>query len=238
MKSRLLRALQRGGCILETDDAYWSVWRSRDRRGRTIGLVPAAEVHMLILKGDLSPLGQCEDGRLVWSGPLTALHPTVSAAALVTAEEKQSYRRKSLLQRLLERVVSPRGRRYLARAALDFSEDIERAESGYRLRGMNWQAIRGGTRIQGGRAGGSVYQGNTALAAARRLAAISEISGPESFRLLERVIVEGATRHAISKWLNQRPADAERHALTVLRKLASIYANDLSLPQRSLPQSA
>lgn len=238
MSSKLIRALQRGGCVVEVQPNCWDVWRGRDRRGRSIGQLSDADIQVLKIQGNLSHLGGAEDGRLVWSGGVSPGNTAVSSpAALVgTANDKRGQIR-SQLQRLLEDARSAQERRQLAQAALDFAEDVERAETSGAAKGMNWSMIATGGRIQGGVRADSCGRIGYASRSAQRLQLLQDRLASGEYTLLRRLIVERVSRNALARWLNEAPLDAQRRARHALRHLAKIYAEEISRPARATPRS-
>ncbi len=238
MNSKLIRALQRGGCVVEVQPSCWDVWRGQDRRGRSIGQLSDTEIQVLKVDGHLARLGRAEDGRLVWSGGVAPSNNAVSSpAALVGIANDKRGQIRSQLQRLLEDARSAEERRKLAQAALDFAEDVERAETSGAAKGMNWGMIATGGRIQGGvRAD---YRGRIGYASrsAQRLKLLQDRLASGEYTLLRRLIVERVTRNALARWLNEAPLDAQRRARRALRHLAEIYAEEISRPARATPRS-
>ena len=237
MSAQLIRALQRGGCAVQFTNHDWKVWRRPDRRGQAVGVLAAADIEMLRLQGDLAIAGGYEDGRLIWSGTVAPLPVGKrSSAALFEHECKPVKQCQPLLYRLLVAIPNPVENSRLAQAARDFAEDIERSQTSGRASGMNWQVLVTGTRIQGGTArtggGRAAYAASSAL----RLEKLFALLGAQDFRLLERLVVETATRNAIARWRGMRPHEVQARALAVLRQLASAYDNRIKQPKRARMQ--
>ncbi len=234
MSARLIRALQRGGCAAEASDTHWSVWRASDRRGRAIGELSTADVELLRLNGDLSLLGGTDDGRLVWTGRVDSLAGrAISAMALVKEPEGKKHHARPLLHRILAGRASPSERRSLARAARDFAEDVECSENSYSTRGMNWNAISAGTRIDGGQQGAPNQRAGYATDAAIRMQRLNRHLTGEDMRFLWRLIIERDTRYAIAQWLSVSPSQSEVRGRRVLRDLAASYETKIKRPERA-----
>lgn len=234
MNARLIRALQRGGCAVEAGEAQWSIWRASDRRGRAIGTLSAADVELLRLNGDLSLLGGTDDGRLVWTGQVDSLAGrAISAMALIKEPEGKRHHARPLLHRILAVRASPNERRSLARAARDFAEDVECSENSYSARGMNWNAVSAGTRIDGGRQGAPNQRAGYAADAAIRMRRLNRHLSGEDMRFLRRLIIGRDTRYAIAQWLAVSPSQSEVRGRRVLRDLAAIYNTKIKRPARA-----
>jgi len=234
--AKLIRALQRGGCTAQTDGGDWKVWRRHDQRTRAIGVLPPADVAAMRARGDLSLSGEGEGEWLIWSGESCqpAQRLVSPAALMMQTVEYQACR--SLLHRILDDCSEPAERHRLARAASDFAEDIERAQTSGRASGMNWQALATGTRIQGGRGAGHGGRVGHAASAAQRLAALLHKQlGVQNFRLLEKLVVEAATRNAIACWRDWSPKQAEGSARAALCQLADAYDACVRRPERAMP---
>ncbi len=234
MSARLIRALQRGGCAAEASETHWSVWRASDRRGRAIGTLSVADVELLRLNGDLSLLGGTDDGRLVWTGRVDSLAGrAISAMALIKEPEVQKHHARPLLHRILDGRASPNERRSLAQAARDFAEDVECAENSYSARGMNWNAISAGTRIDGGRQGAPNQRAGYAADAAIRMRTLTHHLPGEDLKFLWRLIIDRETRYAIAQWLAVSPSQSEVRGRRVLRDLAAVYDTQVKRPAQA-----
>lgn len=235
MSARLLRALSAGGCTAKTRSGDWAVWRNRDRRGREIGLLMADEVEQLQMAGHLKPLGMFEDGRLVWCGPDMDMSSGKCSPEALLRDDRTANRRLSLAQRLIARCKDPRVRQRMRLAMQDYGEDVERALTRSGAGGMNWQAIRAGTAIQGGPGHrGASRRRAFVFDAVQRLEQIETSLGPDRLRLLDKIIIEGASRSAIAGWLVMKPAQCERHCLKVIGQLADAYDQLTRRPGRAV----
>jgi len=240
MNARLLRALQKGGCAAKTRPDEWAVWRTSDRRGRAIGTLETKTIDRLRLSKHLAPLGTYEDGRLVWTG---AAEPVAvcraSPKAIMAPKGGETVRRLPLLFRILEGRSDPKERERLLQAARDFSEDMERAMCSGRAAGMNWQGIASGTAIQGGRRGASGLERiSYAARAEHRLDQIATELGHKTMRVLERLILDGVTRHAMSNVLSMKPAQTQNYCADAIRRLADAYDQATRRPERATRRSA
>ena len=233
---RLVRALAQGGCTAQTSAGDWAVWRNRDRRGRAIGLLSAEAIERLEIAGRLKPLGTFEDGRLAWSGPRPELKTGPCSPEALLRDDRSRFRPRTLAQRLLERCREPRRRQRLRGVMRDYGEDVERALTRAGAGGMNWQAIRAGTAIQGGRnRPGGMPRRAYVYDAVRRLEQIEKALGPRKIRLLDRIIIDGDSRTAIADWLVLKPKPCERYCLDVLGQLADAYDLLTRRPGRAGP---
>ncbi len=236
MTAKLIRALQRGGCTAPANGGDWKVWRTHDQRTRAIGVLSSSDVAAMRARGDLSLSGEGEGELLTWSGEICQpAQRSVSPAALMMQKVEYQAQR-SLLHRILDDCSEPAERCRLARAATDFAEDVERAQTSGRASGMNWQALATGTRIQGGRgAGHGGWTGHAASAAQRLDALLHGQLGAQNFRLLEKLVIEAATRNAIARWRAWSPKQAERSACAALHQLADAYDACVRRPERAMP---
>lgn len=115
MSTRLIRALQRGGCAVEATNGNWMIWRGSDRRGRSIGELRGGDVGLLRIRGDLALAGGADDGRLVWAGTIAPLDSDLASVGIAADDPSVSVQKNlPLLQRLLEGVLDPPERRRLA----------------------------------------------------------------------------------------------------------------------------
>lgn len=231
--SRLLRALQAGGCTAPVAKNQWGVWRKTDRRGRTIGALDAAQVEVLRLRGKLVRLGGCEDERLVWSGAAeNTSFPTPSAAAL-QRDDTVNRHRQSLLQRVIAAAQDDRQRRAWSMAAQAFLFDLELVQRGGQGTGMNWRAMAAGTRVSGGPVKSYAGLSLRAADASGRLQKVQACLGVDGIRFLDRLLVQERSMTAIAAWRGQTGEQVERAAIQILNKLGGLYSLEIRMPMQA-----
>ena len=146
MKTRLIRALQRGGIAASTGDDRWRVWRSQDRRGRVIGTLSGAEIDILRLRNDLKPLGKEEDQLLVWAGQQAECASLAAAVPELLPPVEAHVR--SLLEMLIANCASAALRTRIRRACQAYIQDLEDADLGASTT-MNWDGLARGRLAKG-----------------------------------------------------------------------------------------
>lgn len=219
MKTRLIRALQRGGIPASTGDDTWRVWRSQDRRGRVIGTLSGAEIDILRLRHDLKPLGKEEDQLLVWAGRQME-RASLAAVAPELLPPAEAHVR-SLLEMLIANCASAALRTRIRRACQAYIQDLEGADHGASTT-MNWDGLARG-RLAKGQRRASGFNPPSSAAAKRRLAKVSDQLADDERAFLEKLIVREASRSSIAKAFAMRPALAEQKGMSVLRQLVQIY---------------
>ena len=221
MKSRLIRALQRGGVTAEVGSERWGVWRSRDRRGRIIGVLTGADIDVLRVRESLKPLGESSPTILVWSeSVLDTPHVAPSARQLEADEQAQNG---SLLERLLTRTHDPELRQLIRETARRYRADVERASAGGPMAGMNWDGLALGGKVDGGQG----FANAKPLSGAQSAQAVQKILrdhlGGEKISFLDRLILRGESRSQLIKTFGGQPSLMEGQAMAAVRALHDVY---------------
>ena len=219
MKPRLLRALQRGGVAASSGADTWHIWRSQDRRGRIIGSLSGAEIDILRLRNDLTPLGNGEDQVLIWTGQRA--ERDLAAVAAPELAPVAGPRKRSLLEMLIANCASQALRTQIRDACQAYRQDLEDVSSGPST-AMNWDGLARG-RLTKGQRQRSGFEPRTGRGAERRLAKIANALGQEELAFLNKLVVQEVSRASLAKAFVLRPALAEQKGMSILRKLVSAY---------------
>jgi len=210
----------------------WGVWRGQDRRGRVIGTFKGAEIEIMRMTGDLSPRGTAVDSVLFWSGTLIRPEPIIAGNECLKPSHPTEIAQ-PLLHRLLFEVSCAHDRRRLSQAAIDYAEDAERSTHPGTASGMNWNQLSLGGKVQGGLQRAPAERVGFAADAAKRMQKLEKTFSLNESRLLQAMILEEKTRNAVAKLFDCRAHIAEQKAGRVLRRLADIYDQDISRPERA-----
>lgn len=234
---RLQRLLRSGAHLFARPDGDWDLYRSADRRRRSVCILPAETVDGLLGQGDLLQLPGQSIACLVWS---RRAHPDNASAPLPTkpinaALDGKDQRGGSLLIRVLEGEQNPITRRRLAVAAMSWREDHEALQTEGVRSGMNWEAIFAGTRIQGGGTPQTLFSRQSGVRA--RLQAIQAGLGDRDRVVLRKMIIAGGTRHAVAKSMGLPDRQTERLASQALHRLANLYENSVRRPGQATPSA-
>lgn len=220
MKSRLIRALQRGGVTAELRPDLWGVWRASDRRGRVIGTLSGADIDILRLQQNLKPLGNELPTVLIWSGAIE-VEPNAQPIDVNSLSDVDPLNA-TLLEVILRKTMSPTIRDALRRACEWFRHDIEQAgQSGSHVT-MNWDRL-------GAEASSSSLRHHTPIrsqnraAARRRLAQLADRFSEADFAILEQTVMRELSRTQLAKAHNLRPSVVERRASGILQALVDFY---------------
>jgi len=226
MKSRLPRALQRGGVAAQTQSDLWGVWRGKDRRGRKIRAVNGCDVEILRVLGQLKALGDHDPPLLVWCGTVPA-QGKASAARLSRAD---AYLDAPLIERVIANCTSEHLRTRFRDIALTYRRDVEASQQSGIAAGMNWTGLALGGRVQGGRGPERDHVREHISQARHRLESVKESVSADELGFLDRLIVAEQTRQHLAKHYAVRPSLVEQRASTALRSL--IECNDRNVKVR------
>lgn len=221
MKSRLIRALQRGGIVAEIGPDRWGVWRSKDRRGRMIGVLTGAEIDVLRVREALKSLGDGQPPILVWAGFVLETPLVAPSSARLDNDAQGTVA--PMIELLLSRSQDVGLRELIRETARRYRADAERASSVGAARGMNWDGLALGGKIDGGRGFSDQGPGGGALTAQSAHEVLRRHLGSETMSLLDRLILSGDSRTQLTKRLGGRPALMERRSLAAIRALHEVY---------------
>lgn len=221
MKQRLIRALQRGGVVAEIEPDRWGVWRGRDRRGRIIGVLTGAEIDVLRVRESLKPLGDGTPPIFVWSEFVLETPPAAPSAQRLEAEQRGVAG--PMIELMISRAHDTQMRELIRDTARRYRADAEREWGAGSVRGMNWDGLALGGKVdgglgyalEGGRAGGAIDQ--TAQQSLRKHL------GAETLAFLDRLILSGDTRAQLVRRFGGRPSLIERRAMAAIRALHDTY---------------
>lgn len=193
MSERLIRALQKGGCLVVCASG-WGVLRSRDRRARRIGTLSRAAVESLKAQGQVTVASDGEGDYLVWSGPAADLARTGRAPGPGSTQPVSRAAKRSSLDIVLASLGEER-ERALARAALGRLEgDLERAASGQRVT-QSWDLSMKVDGVASRREGGRM---DSAVRAGRRVEAVRAALGERNVALVWEIAFQGRSLAAIA----------------------------------------
>lgn len=222
-EERLVRALSRGGMIIEAAGGGLRVYRSRDARGRCVGRALGHVVERLLAAGEIVARDagrRCK--RYVWVGakPVCAAGPPPANVLEANVGNGGSVQAR---QALLMRVLSMAGEKdeavRIAAAASRYRADVEQAATPQPMT-MRWSAApRSGQPGQGD----SFGPGGRAMAAAARLRQVSSGLDVETLRMINEVLVRSISAAAMGRLLGLPRADVPGLALKALEHLADVY---------------
>ena len=218
---RLIRSLERGGCVARVDEGSWGVWRGKDLRGRCIGRMPDSLVNQLRNEGKLT---QQDAGsrRLYW----TQAPASGQENPRIGPPPKPSHRKlrkpaRPALDVALASIDDPEVRAITRAAVQRFEGDVERAASGQRVT-QNWDTSlhvdgAGSDRHEhGGRGLGSQR-------ASRRLSRIQATLGVEVRDLLVGLVVYRRSIAALARQTEMSRSRVTEQCGAALVLLAQAY---------------
>lgn len=218
---RLIRALERGGCIARVGDGNWGVWRGQDLRGRCIGRMPDSLVRRLKSEGKLAQQGP-GPRRFFWVRT-PASEPLAPRIGSPPKPHHQKPRRaaRPALDLVLASIPDPEVRA-IARAAVQrFEGDAERAASGQRVT-QNWD-----TSLHVDGAGSDRHDhGGRSLAsqrAHRRLSRIEAALGVEARDLVVGLVIYRRSIAALARQAGLTRGQITERCRAALVLLAQAY---------------
>lgn len=227
---RFLRVLKRGGCAIQNSAGDWSVKRTSDARGTTIGRLDTETVASLCRMGHLKRLGDFDPMRLIWGGgemPETTIR-TASLQAVTLIRKPVTGG--SLIDRCLRAVSCEHACKRLSAAVTAYREDVMQVSHGGHIAGMNWRGLTLGTRINGHGSRDQPLSNRYAGEARWRLQRIHGRFGSDRLRELNSVVIDEVTRNRFSETFDISRRKTEARALAHLDLLADIYDQDMSVP--------
>ncbi len=220
MKPRLVRALQRGGMAVQLDIDRWGVWRGRDRRGRMIGVVSGAEIDVLRIRESLQPCGDGHPTILIWSG--SVLDPAPVAPSAKRLDQVHPSTHGPLIELILSRCHDLDLRRMIRETVQAYRADIQCAARAGVTRGMNWEGLALGGKIDGG-FGPQMSGPSAAMRAQSALSIIHTQLGSDAVEFLDRMILCGDSRAKMARRFGSRPSLIESRAIAIMRALNDAY---------------
>lgn len=221
MKSRLIRALQRGGIVAEIGPDRWGVWRSKDRRGRMIGVLTGTEIDVLRVREALKSLGDGQPPILAWSGSVLETPLATPSSARLDVERQGTDG--PMIELILSRTQDVALRELIRETARWYRADTECAARAGTARGMNWDGLALGGKVDGGRGFSDEGFDRGARSAQSVYTTLHSHLGNETMSLLDRLILSGDSRTQLTKRLGGRPALMERRCLAAIRALHEVY---------------
>lgn len=221
MKNRLLRALQRGGMAAQIGADRWGVWRGRDRRGRMIGVMSGAEIDVLRMREALQPWGGGQPPILLWNDSVLAPPPEAPSAKRLTAAEPAPTA--PLIELILSRCHDRELRQLIRETTQHYRADIECAAQVGAARGMNWDGLALGGRVDGGRSDRELGPAPQVIRAQAALKTIHAQLNGDCIELLDRLILSQDSRAQLVRRLGGRPSLMEPRALAAIRALHEVY---------------
>lgn len=223
-EERLVRALSRGGMIVEAGGGGLRVYRSRDARGRCVGRALGHVVERLLAADQIAARDAGRRGkRYVWVGATSdCVAGPPPANVLETGANdgpKGGAARQALLVRVLNMAAEKDEAVRIAAAASRYRADVEQAATPQPMT-MRWSAAP----ISGQRGQGDSFgPGGRAMAAAARLRQVSGGLDVDTLRLIEEVLVRSISAAALGRLLGAARADVPGLALRALEQLADVY---------------
>lgn len=218
-EERAVRLLEQGGMALPAGEMF-RIYRTRDARLGSAGVMPGSAVEALVSAGKLAK-DKTHEARLVWAAPVgrrsegSQVCMPPKPPALRTRQ-----RRRGLLQKALHGVEDARERQRLAKAAVRFQQDAAHATRGP-VRTMNWDFVPNGGRKAGN--SGIAGQSDSALAAGANLKALGDILGPDQMGLLQRVLIWEQSASKLHQSLGMRTDKLVEELTAALHQLAWAY---------------
>ncbi|MEM1037402.1 MAG: hypothetical protein AAGI14_11640 [Pseudomonadota bacterium] len=236
--ARLIRALQNGGAVYDDGGGRFVVRRGQDARGRIIGQLASGIVDALVAKGQLKPFGAFDLPRYIWSGPALEKADLIPASIKGFIETHSKAENRSLLGHVLHTLSDRAEASRLQRAADWFYQDhIWEAEGGS-VAGMNWQTL-----ALGGRVDRSVTADDIGRDGFHRLKAKERLSGvrgrfsERAYNELYALIMSEHRRGHFAATFAFTPAEADRRAVDLVRRLSWFYEKELAPPEAATPSS-
>jgi len=221
MKTRFIRALQRGGMASQISEERWGIWRNRDRRARRIGVMSGTEIDLLRLRGMLRPWGDRTPPILVCTHSILAA-PLVAPSADRLEQDTRS-RSRPLIELMVDHCHDRALRQLICETAQRYRADVICAARAGVMGRMNWDGLALGGRIDGGRGRHAPNPAFRASHAQSALATIEAALGGEEIRLLDRLILGDETRAALARRFGVRPSLIEGRAIAAIRALYEVY---------------
>lgn len=221
MKQRLIRALQRGGVVAQIEPDRWGVWRGRDRRGRVIGTLSGAEIDVLRVRESLKPLGDGTPPIFVWS--TSVLETPLATPSADRLETEPRIVAGPLIELMISRAHDTDLRELIRDTARRYRADAERAAGAGTVRGMNWDGLALGGKVDGGVGYAELGTRRGRRSGDKVQQTLRKCLDGETLELLDRLILSGDTRVQLVKRFGGRPALMERRAMAAVRDLHQTY---------------
>ena len=221
MSRRLIRSLTAGGCCVQRDNGDGLVYRSRDLRKSVIGILPENRIIALKQAGDLVSESHRGVARLVWSKCPPNRQSSTSTPFDCPNRLRIRRPRRSLFQRMLQKIGPPSHRQAVAGAVDQWCRDVAQAEQATAPAGMNWAAIETGIRLDR-QYKGKPREQNYCIAI-KRLDDIRQRITKRQHALIEDMLLDQRSRNAVASRSGMTLADTEQQAMAVLQQLVKVY---------------
>ncbi|MEO9971728.1 MAG: hypothetical protein ABJG15_18170 [Hyphomonadaceae bacterium] len=216
----LLRALRRGG-MLVLDGGRYLVYRSRDARRGSIGILQSEVFDKLCRDAAIQAVeGQCE--RWVWTLKSNRGLPEQvdGEGAAFAGLTRQVPSRRTLLETVLLGERDLHEREWMARGVARFMRDYEQ-RSAMQSVTMSWSFERGGHKR--GQGNGAQGMSEMSLSAERLIQQVENGLGAEDFKLLELVLVERRSRRRLCVDFSLTGSELTALLADILKRLARLY---------------
>ena len=219
---RLIRALERGGCVAWIGEKGWGVWRGQDLRGRCIGRMPDSLVRQLRNEGKLAQQ-DARPRRLYWAQTTPANGPENLRTGSPPKSDPRKPRKpaRRALDLVLASIDDPEVRAIVRAAVQRFEGDVERATSGQRVT-QNWD-----TSLHVDGVGSDRHEhGGLGLAsqrASRRLSRIQATLGVEVRDLLVGLVIYRRSIAALARQTETSRGQVTEQCRAALVLLAQAY---------------
>lgn len=221
---RLVRVINRGGMIVDSQCGYL-VYRSSDARRGAIGVLKTEIFEQLLTDGALVETPNLQ-GRWVSNAPDhdCDLESKVNIAPPLPCGRKTPHKRRSLLEAALIAESDGHEREWMARGAARFIGDYERQSAAQSVT-MNWAFDFGGHK--GARRNGMQGMSEMSLSAQRTLGRIRDRLGAEGFQLLSHVLIERRTQRQLCVDFSTTKPELLSRLSHSLKQLARLYDRDI-----------
>lgn len=186
-----------------------------------IGVLTGAEIDVLRFREALKPLGDGHPPIFVWAVSVLETPLVTPSSTRLDAETQGTGG--PLIELILSRSQDVALRELIRETARRYRADAERASNAGTARGMNWDGLALGGKVDGGRGFSDERPGQGALSAQSAHDTLHRHLGSETINLLDRLILSGDSRTQLTKRLGGRPALMERRSLAAIRALHAVY---------------
>ncbi|MEL8056483.1 MAG: hypothetical protein AAGK66_10040 [Pseudomonadota bacterium] len=230
--ARLIRALQKGGAVYTESPGRYVVRRGHDARGRAIGRFCEDVFDALLARGHVKRLGAFDPPRYIWCGPVLETANLSPASVKGFAETYSEAKTRSLLGHILNALSDKAEAGRLRRAAEWFYQDHIWDAEGRSVAGMNWETF-----ALGGRVDRSIVNNDLAhdtfhkTKARERLERVRARFSERAYNELYALILSEHKRGHYAATFAFTPAEADRRAVDLMRRLSWFYEKELAPPE-------
>lgn len=222
MSERLIDIIRSGGSAEQIDATQWAIRRGRDRRGRIVGCLDAADIDPLRAENALKPLGSELNSVWIWSSaPPVRARQHVDISGVETALTTLSRDTIFLAQVIL--LFPPLSRSDVIASVIAFQHDFCVIHMPHKQARMNWQALKYGTRVTGGIARQEPKMTIHVADARRRLGGVRRALSISDWQLLQRLCVHDWSQARFVRETGVAVAKLNQSARRVMIMLLDAY---------------